>query len=260
MNRRGGIAAGPQPETGAVAGNRQIGNGHEWGARITEMERARERGIREKGKGRGRTHVWKRAFWSLASVNAICLAVMAALLMLPAGPGGGMPDGFSAEEHPSPAASAGSRLIITATAADLDGVVNRLLAGRQHERLRYRIGFGDPLRIAGTLTVFGREIGLEARFRPEVLDNGDLMLVADGMRIGRLPAPASKMLSYVRTYYELPEWISIEDGGKRVLVRLTRMPAGGLELRALEMNAEADRYRFALTAGNPDGEEPWNGL
>jgi uncharacterized protein YpmS len=203
--------------------------------------------------GRGETF-WKRAFWTLASVNALALATVAALIMLPAGPDAG-PGIASSDEHSPVPALTEARLAITGTAADLDGIVNRLLAGRQHERLTYRIEFGDPLRITGTLTVFGRGIGMEARFRPEVTPTGDLMLIADGMRIGRLPAPAGKILSYVRTYYELPDWISIEDGGERVRLRLTRMPFGNLELRALEMNAAADRYRFALTA-KPAGGEP----
>jgi uncharacterized protein YpmS len=199
-------------------------------------------------KPKAQPNPWKRAFWMLAFANIGILLILFVLILLPAGS-----TAPSLTEHSPRPLGAEPHLTITATAADLDGVVNRILADRQHENLRYRIEFGDPLRITGTLIVFGHGIELEARFRPEVLESGDLLLVTDGMRIGLLPAPARKILSYVRTYYELPDWVSIEDGGNRVALYLTRMNAGnGMELRVLDMDAEADRYRFAWAAKSAD--------
>jgi uncharacterized protein YpmS len=207
---------------------------------------------KESNQAKTKPNLWKRAFWVLASANIAILLILFVLILLPAGSPAPSPAG-----HPSRPLGTEPRLTITATAADLNGVVNRMLADRQHENLRYRIDFGDPLCITGTLIVFGHGIELEARFRPEVLESGDLLLVTDGMRIGLLPAPASKILSYVRTYYELPDWVTIEDGGNRVILYLTRMDAGnGMEFRVLDMDAEADRYRFAWVARPAPLEQP----
>lgn len=186
---------------------------------------------------------WKTAFRLLAASNVVVLVIVVALLLMPVGG----PEPFLAEHPPLPSSS-DDKLLITAGANDLNTVVNRILAPRQHENLRYGIVFGELIRLRGALDVLGHDLEMEARFHPEVLDNGDLLLITDSMRIGLLPAPASKILGYVRTYYELPEWVVIEDGGRQVRLRLTQMPAGeGLLFRVLEMDAEADRYTFSLS-------------
>lgn len=186
---------------------------------------------------------WKTAFRLLAAGNVAVLIVVIVLLFMPAGG----QDPFL-PDHSIPPAVSGAGVLITGSADDLNAVVNRLLASRQHENLRFGILFGEKIRLRGTLDVLGHDLEMEARFHPDVLGNGDLLLVTDSMRIGLLPAPASKILSYVRTYYELPEWIVIEDGGRQVRLRLTRMPAGeGLQFRVLEMDATSDRYTFTLS-------------
>lgn len=252
------MSAGRARNGSAIGDGKEISHGKEnkemsGGKRLINGRVMKDGGKSEDDRGKGdglatgKPNFWKRAFWLLASFNAAILLAIVLLIVFPTG--AGLPDPPSLSEHTDRSAGHASRLLVTATAADMDGIVNRLLANRQHENLRYRIKFGDPIRVLGTLEVFGQGLEMEARFRPEVMESGDLMLVTDGMRIGRLPAPASTILSYVRTYCELPDWMSIEDDGNRVILWLTRMPAGeGLELRALEMNAEQDRYRFAWTA------------
>src|SRR5690606_22575150 len=124
---------------------------------------------------------WKTAFRLLAAGNVAVLIVVIVLLFMPAGG----QDPFL-PDHSIPPAVSGAGVLLTGSADALDAVVNRLLAPRQDEILRFGILLSENIRLRGTLAGLGHDLEMDARFPPDVLGNGDLLLVTDSMRLGLL--------------------------------------------------------------------------
>lgn len=183
---------------------------------------------------------WKKAFWVLCAANGLVVLMLLVLMTVkvPSAP-------YIYMQELEPAESV---MTISSTKADLNRMIEQFLKRyTDQEKIKYQVWIEEDIRLTGSVQVFRRDVGTQIHFDPVVMKNGDLLLKASSMRIGALPVPIHKVLGYIRTYYDLPEWVAIEPNEKQVLVHLSKMKeVGPFKARVTAFDPVADHFKFEL--------------
>ncbi|WP_099362837.1 YpmS family protein [Fredinandcohnia onubensis] len=182
---------------------------------------------------------WKFLFLTLLAVNLVCVLIFFGLLFAP-----------NKEVAPKEnvVSSNDVNLSVETNKEDLTRVINNFLKKEAKDNpLNYKVLLTERVMLLGTITVFGKEIDMVMTFKPEVIENGDLLLQQEAFTVGQVSLPVSFVLRYINDYYNLPEWVQIDSKKQDIYVYLSEMKMkSDMKVAVETFNLSKDELRFKL--------------
>lgn len=79
----------------------------------------------------------------------------------------------------------------------------------------------EDVQFRSTFSILGQNIPVTVNFNPEVEQNGDLFLSVQSFTLGFLQLPVDRVLTIMKEYLTLEDWIEILPSEKAVIIRVT---------------------------------------
>src|SRR5699024_995951 len=164
-----------------------------------------------------KTYNWKTFFLLLLTINIIFFVSILVIIFIP-DPGADQPEKVYIEEE------GGADFTIRSSKEKLNELVNAYINQLPNpSNIKYTINFHEEVLLMGSVDAFSTEVPVNISFEPLVQDNGDIILQASGMSLGLLRLPEDRILQYVNSRVELPNWITINPKEEQIYVALTQM-------------------------------------
>lgn len=124
--------------------------------------------------------------------------------------------------------------------------INRLL---KDNKVKYQFFVGEKYAtVTGSTKFLGSKIQFAINFIPKRLSNGNVLLKAKGLSIGRLNLPIKYVMGYIKKQYKLPSWVSVNQNKKTVLLDLNKFSKGqSVHYSAEKLDMQQGEFRFLIT-------------
>ncbi|WP_018665160.1 YpmS family protein [Heyndrickxia acidiproducens] len=180
---------------------------------------------------------WKTAFLTLAAAITAVLVLLAFFLFVP--------DGKVPKEQ---ANNQKIQFHVAADKADLTAMINRYL---KQEDMQGEVALNRNVVFYGHVGVFSQKMRYSMTFQPRALKNGDLLLKQKSVSLGSIHLPVSYILKFVKTTYNLPDWVIIQPSEKQVYVQLSKMRLNnGARVKADRFDLPNNHIVFTLSFPN----------
>lgn len=94
----------------------------------------------------------------------------------------------------------------------------------QKEGFSYQVFVGSTtILFEGAYTLFGYQIPLYVYFTPYQLEDGSIRLDIDSFSVGTLPLPAKEVLQYIKSTYDLPNFVTISPKQENITLDLSQL-------------------------------------
>lgn len=182
---------------------------------------------------------WKLLFISLLAINIVCLIVFLGMLFIP---------NKTAEIDENIDEQDYIDLLVETDKEDLTNLINSYLKKEAKDNaLSYKVLLTERVMLVGSITVFNKDIDLVMTFRPEVIENGDLLLKQEAFTVGQVDLPVTFVLRYINDYYNLPEWVQIDAKKQNIYVYLSEMKVkSDMKVRVKTFNLSSNDLKFTL--------------
>lgn len=182
---------------------------------------------------------WKFLFLALLALNLLCVLIFFGLLLAPN-------KEVALKENVDSTDKV--NLSVETNKEDLTRVINSFLKKEAKDNpLNYKVLLTERVMLLGTITVFGKEIDMVMTFKPEVIENGDLLLQQEAFTVGQVSLPVSFVLRYINDYYNLPEWVQIDSKKQDIYVYLSEMKMkSDMKVAVETFDLSKDELRFKL--------------
>lgn len=116
-------------------------------------------------------------------------------------------------------------------------------------KIKYNFMVGDKYAtLVGDTKFLGAKVRFAINFIPERTSQGNVLLRAKGLSVGRLNIPIKFVMGYIAKNYKIPKWVSINAQKKTVLLDLNRYSKHHqLKYSAQEINMESGQFKFLIT-------------
>lgn len=116
-------------------------------------------------------------------------------------------------------------------------------------KIKYNFMVGDKYAtLVGDTKFLGAKVRFAINFIPERTSQGNVLLRAKGLSVGRLNIPIKFVMGYIAKNYNIPKWVSINAQKKTVLLDLNRYSKHRqLKYSAQEINMESGQFKFLIT-------------
>ena len=116
-------------------------------------------------------------------------------------------------------------------------------------KIKYNFMVGDKYAtLVGDTKFLGAKVRFAINFIPERTSQGNVLLRAKGLSVGRLNIPIKFVMGYIAKNYKIPKWVSINAQKKTVLLDLNRYSKHRqLKYSAQEINMESGQLKFLIT-------------
>lgn len=116
-------------------------------------------------------------------------------------------------------------------------------------KIKYNFMVGDKYAtLVGDTKFLGAKVRFAINFIPERTSQGNVLLLAKGLSVGRLNIPIKFVMGYIAKNYKIPKWVSINAQKKTVLLDLNRYSKHHqLKYSAQEINMESGQFKFLIT-------------
>lgn len=181
---------------------------------------------------------WKVAFFLLLGSVIAVIGLVFVLVLLP-----------SDAEKPVLAEVEGEIAFhVTSSKAELNQLVTYYLEKEAgNAPIDYDVYIGEEVELYGSFPVFGTDIDYYMTFVPEAMEDGNIVLRQEGLRVGLLDIPASYVLKTADSAYAFPEWVHVVPEEQRIYVSLGEMRLdNGMRVKAESFNLKEDDIRFAV--------------
>lgn len=123
--------------------------------------------------------------------------------------------------------------------------LNQFLKG---QKVRYDFIVGKQYAtLTGNTKFLGANVHFAINFIPERLANGNVLLRAKGLAVGRLNIPIKFVMSYIAKNYDIPKWVTINPKKKTVLLDLNRYSQHrSVKYSAQEINMQSGEFKFLI--------------
>lgn len=117
-----------------------------------------------------------------------------------------------------------------------------------NSKIKYRFIVGPKYAtLIGKTKVLGAHVQFALNCIPKRLSNGNVLLKAKGLAVGRLNLPVSFVMGYVENTYKLPNWVSINQHQKTVLLDLNKYSRSKqLRYSAKEINMAQGKFKIQI--------------
>lgn len=184
---------------------------------------------------------WKAAFWVLLIVVVGFFAVIIHLANAPV---------KVPTETAAPKASDTS-LELVLNRKQINALSNSYLERfqKKHKNQRYRFIVGDKYAtVIGHAKFLGIDVQYSMNCIPERTKEGNILLKADGLAVGRLNLPIKFVMSYINKNYKLPKWVYVNPKKKTILLDLNKYTKNrAAHAQADEINMADGEFRFLIT-------------
>jgi len=183
---------------------------------------------------------WKIAFLALLSFNLLLLAIFLSFFFL---------QKESNWEHDGiPAHDSGTTVQFETDKENLERLVNYYIQ-REYASgpISYAVRFQEEVELYGKINIFDEAIGMKMTFKPDAMENGDLLLTQTSVSIGNLNLPVSYIMNFMKNTYHFPDWVEIYPAERLIHVGLTKIDwKNGMIVRTKEFNLASDRIVFSV--------------
>ncbi|AEV95190.1 YpmS family protein [Pediococcus claussenii] len=133
------------------------------------------------------------------------------------------------------------------------GQINALAANylgrlQKGKAQKYMFKIGKFASISGKQKILGQNINFAINFIPKKTKEGNVLLKAKGLNIGRLNLPIPFAMTYVREHYKIPKWVSINSHKKTILLDLNKYSRNKtLRYSVKKINMESDQFTIKVS-------------
>lgn len=124
--------------------------------------------------------------------------------------------------------------------------LNKFLKGQQ---VKYHFIVGNKYAtLTGDTHFMGVKIRFALNFIPEKTRDGNVLLRAKGLTVGRLNIPIKFVMGYIAKNYNIPKWVLINAKKKTILLDLNRYSKNkSVQYNAQEIDMQDGRFKFLIT-------------
>lgn len=176
---------------------------------------------------------WFWAFWTLLGIIIITLL----------GSGFVATQAVKVTDSQSKIASTDATFDVTLNKKQVNALVAYYLNDSRTSNYQFRVE--DNIMMYGNSKFLGQTFKIGMILSPEVTKNGNIILTAKKMAIGNLPLPISTVMSYVKTNYHAPKFVTINPSKQQIFVDMTKLPVvKGMSFRAKIIDLKTDQFVF----------------
>lgn len=190
---------------------------------------------------------WKWAFWILLLVVLGSCAYVYNRATAPAS---------EPTEASTPAKTANS-FEVTLNREQVNALSSNYLARLQKgNRIKYRFVVGKQYAtVIGNTHFLGAKVQFAMNFVPQRMSNGNVLLKAKGLSIGRLNLPIKFVMGYIKKNYKLPTWVYVNQNKKTVLLDLNKYSKQhSLHYSAQKIDIANGSFRFLVSIPQNGGQ------
>ncbi|WP_155430475.1 YpmS family protein [Secundilactobacillus folii] len=115
------------------------------------------------------------------------------------------------------------------------------------KKVTYKFEVNDDVVITGQTKLLGLPVNFGLSLTPKVLANGDVQLTAKKLAVGQLNVPVKTVMSYIRSQYNLPNWVELNTKQKTITMNLHQFRTKGVQYRAEKIDmAGAGHFEFKV--------------
>lgn len=124
--------------------------------------------------------------------------------------------------------------------------LDRLQKGQE---IKYRFVVGKQYAtVIGSTRFLGAKVQFAMNFIPTRLSDGNILLKAKGLAIGRLNLPIKFVMGYIKKNYQLPKWVYVNQKRKTVLLDLNKYSRQhSLHYSAKKIDIANGDFRFLIS-------------
>ncbi|MEH7176555.1 YpmS family protein [Neobacillus vireti] len=159
---------------------------------------------------------WKRGFFLLLGLNALIVILLISLIFIPADKNGKI--------HPGVPNNNSVSFEVTSNKDDLNRLINQYIKKEAGDSpVEYSVRLENEVELYGAIQFFSQELDLKLTFKPEALENGDLVLKQQSISLGSLHLPVSYVLKFIKENYKLPNGVDIQPNDKLIYVNMQQL-------------------------------------
>jgi uncharacterized protein YpmS len=182
---------------------------------------------------------WKIGFLLLVGINLLFVIVMFSLVIYPS-------DGPQTSKLTVPLGEHVS-FHVKSNKNDLNKLINHYLEDASDSPVDYRVVLGEEVELYGTLSFFGEDLNMKLTFRPNALENGDLVLKQKSMTIGGLHLPISYVLNFISQNYKIPKGVDIRAEDKLIYINMQQLKLkSDIKIKADKFDLKKDDIAFTI--------------
>ena len=100
----------------------------------------------------------------------------------------------------------------------------------------------------GTTKFLGSKVQFAINFIPERQTNGNVLLRAKGLSVGRLNLPIKYVMGYIKKQYKLPNWVYVNQKKQTILLDLNKYSKNhALHYSAEQIDIKNGQFRFLIS-------------
>ena len=186
-------------------------------------------------------NIWKWGFLLLLAANLAFLAVIASRLIEVREP---VTETLSKTQPKTYDVG-----LLTTDKEKLNRLVADYLQKMSQKDVTYSIYAGaNAILFEGKYQLLGYQVPLYIYLEPYVLENGGIQLKVASLSAGTLSLPESDVLQYLKSSYDLPEFVTIKPKSSTIIVDLPQIKNNlGFRLHAKEIDLTNDKISFSLS-------------
>ncbi|MBF7094620.1 YpmS family protein [Streptococcus sp. HF-1907] len=188
----------------------------------------------------GKINWWKWGLLLLLAINVAFVGVVASRLIQVREP--------SAETLKTTTAKSVKVGTFTTNKEQLNDTVATYLKDYQSKKFTYKVyAASSSILFEGSYELLGYEVPLYVYFEPNRLENGAVQLKVTSFSVGTLPLPESEVLQYIKSSYDLPDFVTISPKKSTITINLQSMKNdAGIYLKATTIDLVNDNFSFDI--------------
>ncbi|MEH7275870.1 YpmS family protein [Neobacillus vireti] len=183
---------------------------------------------------------WKRGFFLLLGLNALIVILLISLIFIPADENGKI--------HPGVPNNNSVSFEVTSNKDDLNRLINQYIKKEAGDSpVEYSVRLENEVELYGAIQFFSQELDLKLTFKPEALENGDLVLKQQSISLGSLHLPVSYVLKFIKENYKLPNGVDIQPNDKLIYVNMQQLKLkSDVKIKANRFDLIKDDIAFTI--------------
>ncbi|EUJ35697.1 hypothetical protein PWEIH_15013 [Listeria weihenstephanensis FSL R9-0317] len=134
--------------------------------------------------------------------------------------------------------------------ADLNKLIAHYLQEFQEDQdadIAYDVYLADDVVFKAEAEFLGQPVDISINFSPTLRKDGVVVLQQVDMRVGALPLPVSYVMKYVKSQFELPNWVTISPKQEKIYLDMNKLKLkGGMKVRVDALDLKKDDISFTL--------------